>query len=746
MNISELNILSFGKFNNKKIILKPGLNIIYGENEAGKSTIHKFIESMLFGFVKSYTKTKRYTKDYEKYFPWNDSKYQGILKYYYNNDLFRVERNFIKGNDDVKIFDERTGENISGMFEYNPISRTIEPSSLHFGINKIIYKNTISISQLKSKTEDRFSKEVKDNLINLGGSLDNEISIKKVIERLEKRLNDIGTKNRLRTSPYGNLIREVNDLDIEKEKAYKLFSDTKEFQLELKEKKNILDELYKKKEKLEDDIYKHNCKELNVKYEKANKLLEEIDILHKNSYKIKKYKDIKIEDYGEIIKYENTIDTIKENIERINKNILDIKEKLNSINDQIKEYELNSNLNTNTEKLKENKNFKKSLMLTKTFFIIFLVCLIVSLTLGFLLDNKFFIMSFIFIIINFYLNIKIKNKQSVINDNNNLINIYNREKDLKREELREDERFLQNQLVEKNVELERLKAKLNNEKMGIKFILDKNKFETPEELKKGIDKKRKFENIIHEINYKREILSGILSNKTFEELEEEVKKCSDIDISKFYLEDNSLLEKLSELNNVIIERDKEISNLEEKIKTMHSLFRPIQEIEEQIYTKKQQILKCENEIKSIEIAKETIEKISKSIHREFAPKLNKEVSDIISTITKGKYKDIKITENLETKIVSKDDVLIDIENLSYGTIDQIYFSLRFGIIDIIKKDKKIPLILDDCFIQYDDIRLDSILDFIYEQSKQRQVILFTCQTREQNILKNKGYNFNYIEI
>lgn len=71
MKIDELNIISFGKFKDKKITLSNGLNIIYGENETGKTTIHKFIEGMFFGFFKPYSKRKIYTDDYEKFFPGN---------------------------------------------------------------------------------------------------------------------------------------------------------------------------------------------------------------------------------------------------------------------------------------------------------------------------------------------------------------------------------------------------------------------------------------------------------------------------------------------------------------------------------------------------------------------------------------------------------------------------------------------------------------------------------------------------
>ena len=53
MYLNKLLLKDFGKFNNKSIDLKPGLNLIYGENEAGKTTIKEFIIGMLYGIDKS---------------------------------------------------------------------------------------------------------------------------------------------------------------------------------------------------------------------------------------------------------------------------------------------------------------------------------------------------------------------------------------------------------------------------------------------------------------------------------------------------------------------------------------------------------------------------------------------------------------------------------------------------------------------------------------------------------------------
>ncbi len=70
MQIKELQINNFGKLKNKKIEVKNGINIISGKNESGKSTLLKFITSMLYGISKN--KNGKRISDYEKYSPWEE--------------------------------------------------------------------------------------------------------------------------------------------------------------------------------------------------------------------------------------------------------------------------------------------------------------------------------------------------------------------------------------------------------------------------------------------------------------------------------------------------------------------------------------------------------------------------------------------------------------------------------------------------------------------------------------------------
>ena len=85
MIINRLNLLNFGKFKDREIEFSNGINLIYGHNEAGKSTMHKFIEGMLYGFHTNNSRAENnWLGDMEKFNPWTEESYDGELVYSQN--------------------------------------------------------------------------------------------------------------------------------------------------------------------------------------------------------------------------------------------------------------------------------------------------------------------------------------------------------------------------------------------------------------------------------------------------------------------------------------------------------------------------------------------------------------------------------------------------------------------------------------------------------------------------------------
>lgn len=187
MIIKDIQLTNFGKFNHKTLSLEPGLNIIYGENEAGKTTLHTFIRGMLFGIEKQ--RGKASGKDlYTKYEPWeNSSNYQGTMRIESDGVSYRIERNFNKANKSFKVINEDLGKELTED----------EIEELFAGLDEGCYYNTISISQMGSVTDKELEVILKNYAANLGATKSMEIDIKKAFADLDNQRRKIMSENKI---------------------------------------------------------------------------------------------------------------------------------------------------------------------------------------------------------------------------------------------------------------------------------------------------------------------------------------------------------------------------------------------------------------------------------------------------------------------------------------------------------------------------------------------------------------------
>ena len=141
--------------------------------------------------------------------------------------------------------------------------------------------------------------------------------------------------------------------------------------------------------------------------------------------------------------------------------------------------------------------------------------------------------------------------------------------------------------------------------------------------------------------------------------------------------------------------------------------------------------KLDHTLDALELAGEHLKDAAHGMSDRFGEQLNRHASEILSEITDGKYGRLFVEDGLELSVYSEGKRL-PAERLSRGTIEQIYFSLRMAALDLMYEEE-IPLILDDAFSSYDEKRLKSALKWLSRQS--RQVIIFSCQKREEEIIK-----------
>ena len=175
----------------------------------------------------------------------------------------------------------------------------------------------------------------------------------------------------------------------------------------------------------------------------------------------------------------------------------------------------------------------------------------------------------------------------------------------------------------------------------------------------------------------------------------------------------------------------------------------LEKIEENIRELELQKEKLEDIGFSLKTALEALEEANTEIKRDFAPVVNSNASKIISLITDFRYKELKVDENLVLRTTDpyvKDIVPVSV--LSNGTVDQMYLALRIALVQTMeKRSEKLPIILDEVLSQYDEMRSLNTIKMLKEISNERQVIFFTCKSRELEMVKSVCNNdLNIIKL
>ena len=209
MRFLDLYISGFGKFHDTAVSFEDGLNVIYGKNEAGKSTIHTFIRGMLFGIERQRGRAAR-NDIYSKYEPWeNSGTYEGQLRLESDDGtIYRIERSFQKNKKEFTVINETTGRE-------EPDGRAVLQEILG-GMSETMYNNTISISQLKSATDEGMVSELKNYIANMNTSGNMALNITKATAYLKNQRKQFESQLSPEASVnYTSLLSEIRALERE---------------------------------------------------------------------------------------------------------------------------------------------------------------------------------------------------------------------------------------------------------------------------------------------------------------------------------------------------------------------------------------------------------------------------------------------------------------------------------------------------------------------------------------------------
>ncbi len=155
-----------------------------------------------------------------------------------------------------------------------------------------------------------------------------------------------------------------------------------------------------------------------------------------------------------------------------------------------------------------------------------------------------------------------------------------------------------------------------------------------------------------------------------------------------------------------------------------------QALQSQLDGVNQRIAKLTLTYNALELAQKTLAEATDQLQRRFAPRITEQARQLFATLTEGRYDRLQLQQDLTVNTAAGEDTTIrGVQWRSEGTIDQLYLALRLAVAKELTPTA--PLVLDDALVRFDDQRHAAAMELLRQEAENKQVILFTCQSREQ---------------
>jgi len=156
-------------------------------------------------------------------------------------------------------------------------------------------------------------------------------------------------------------------------------------------------------------------------------------------------------------------------------------------------------------------------------------------------------------------------------------------------------------------------------------------------------------------------------------------------------------------------------------------------MEKQLAAVNQRLKKLEQTYAALELALDTLNQAKRELQRRFAPRIARCAQELLEQMTGGRYRRLIWEEDFGISAGTQtEDVLHNALWRSDGTVDQLYLALRLAVAE--ELTPHVPLVLDDALVRFDDERLKAALQILKQMAEQKQILLFTCHSREKNLI------------
>ena len=775
MKINKIYISAFGGLKDFTLEFTDGLNVIYGNNEDGKSTVSAFIKAMFFG-------TGRNTKSLAdsarlKYTPWDGSVMAGRIYFEHEGKRYCLEKEFRKSDstDRITLTDSdsgkvaETGENIGARF---------------FGMSAAAFERSLFISGGDFIKDGVAAGEINGKLSNIAVTGTEDVSYKKIEKNIFDARAKIISKSG-RSGSYNDDLQTLNDLNARLEKADNDAKAMAQLNEAAQYKRNEYEQLFKKYSELKavtDREHDFKNREKLTEFLETKRKLDELNLsltlkdgtiineafAQKVDFCLSKYEKC-AEHCEQII---SDINRIRKAIElQNNSSPENIKEQIKkSTNDVAKLEEQKAVLESNEPALSAKiEEFKQKLSLAQNkksafnplLLILAIICAASAGALAYFVSPIAAAVACVVAAVLLTLSFVIKPQntsavalvQSELASANSAL-----------AESKTDKNLIQEQINNLNAQINNLSTVLNADaavkEQRLADLTLKNDALSAEKAKadaaktellsllsgfSGIDSTEKARTLLDEIKQKtasqKEIklqlktASQFLGNIDYSEAEQKLAATQDaaafesVDFDAVKLEFNDLGEKLSTLKDQLTAIVTELKTSFRHSENPEELKRQIAELQEKIDSKKEF---CD----TADLALAVLEESFYELRRGYGSELEKQTQQIFSSLTGGRYSSVNVSDELDLSVEQSGAFgTRELEYLSLGTTHQAYLSLRLAIAKLIAKDDALPIFLDDSLSQYDDTRTARAMQFLKDFCANGQAIFFTCHSTICDIAK-----------
>lgn len=793
MRIEHIEIAGFGKLTNTRHTLSPGLNIFFGNNETGKSTLQQALLALLYGFYSSSRARRDETAQLESFRPWDGSPYRATLEYTLaDGSRYRVERDFSTSDVATKILELPTGRDATNQFGQD--RHGIVPfAQQHLGLTKEVFLGTAFISQGDVRKFGD-AKTVTETLVSLAETGASDTSAVTAVASLENKIGEIGTE-RMRTQPLQQARRRLNEAQAE----LKSLQETRAQLAELRNRKDARQkELQVNQQALEElslKVVLTKLAELETRLSRLDELGEAIRSQEQRLGVLKPYStfpdnldsDVATK-RGNLQEAQKQLSVLEEQAAGQQEELQELERSIQDMNVKIADLafvrnfpvDLESNVRNLEKEWRQAKNVETVAQASRQqqrYLVVFgLAVGLVLLALGWFLQP--WILAVGLLIILGSLAIWLRSRSREITTSAELgQRLFNTvkgvgiaeveleqalaafyERSQRRQQLSSLENDLRNltekrdallaverQRDEKRMDVAVLKAELARDyaRAGITVEDLEQAWTSFQESSK---KRRESDRLSTDLTSSQRERVGLLAGKTKEQLWDEAKQLQQR--RDTLLANNPLLAGLaiegsfSELERQEDERKRKHQDLEKQIVQIDTTLnertqgqRPVAAVEEDIARHQQDVSSLESSRRVLEIAKEVILEATEEARRDFAPRLNASLANELSRVTGGRYQKALVDpETFGVRVEIPETGRVEpIEKLSFGTQELVSFYLRLTLAQLMSTLREpVPLVLDDCLVNVDSPRLEQVMGFLAEYAQEYQVLLFT---QEQEIRK-----------